>query len=116
MGRNRRNRFPERIDNVTITGLADKGFCVGKTDEGMVVFVEKVVPGDVVDVRPFRKKKKVLFCAPLEFHKKSEDRVEPFCQHFGAWAAKTRVSTATNSNSALRTAAGSPLRKSAMIR
>lgn len=83
MARNRRNRFPERIDNVTITGLADKGFCVGKTEEGMVVFVEKVVPGDVVDVRPFRKKKKVLFAAPLEFHKKSEDRVEPFCEHFG---------------------------------
>jgi 23S rRNA (uracil1939-C5)-methyltransferase len=83
MGRNRRNRYPERIDNVTITGLADKGFCVGKTDEGMVIFVEKVVPGDVVDVRPFNKKKKLLFAAPLTFHKKSEDRVEPFCQHFG---------------------------------
>lgn len=83
MARHRRNRFPQRIDNVTITGLADKGFCVGKTDEGQVVFVEKVVPGDVVDVRPFKKKKSVLFAAPLEFRKKSEDRVEPFCQHFG---------------------------------
>ncbi|NJC26048.1 23S rRNA (uracil(1939)-C(5))-methyltransferase RlmD [Neolewinella antarctica] len=83
MARNRRNRFPERINQVTITGLADKGFCVGRTAEGEVVFVEKVVPGDVVDVRPFRKKKKLLFAAPLEFHKMSEDRVEPFCQHFG---------------------------------
>ena len=83
MGRNRRNRFPERLDNVQIVGLADKGFCVGKTPDGQVVFVEKVVPGDVVHVRPFRKKKKVLFCAPLEFLERSADRVEPFCQHFG---------------------------------
>ncbi|MEM9528825.1 MAG: 23S rRNA (uracil(1939)-C(5))-methyltransferase RlmD [Bacteroidota bacterium] len=83
MARNRRNRFPARIDNVSITGLADKGFCVGKTEEGQVIFVEKVVPGDVVDVRPFRKKKKVLFAAPLQWHERSEDRVDPFCAHFG---------------------------------
>ncbi|WP_116107029.1 23S rRNA (uracil(1939)-C(5))-methyltransferase RlmD [Lewinella sp. IMCC34191] len=83
MARRRKNRFPERIDNVTITGLADKGFCVGKTPEGMTVFVEDVAPGDVVDVRPFRKKKKVLFTAPLRFIERSAERVEPFCQHFG---------------------------------
>ena len=83
MARRRKNRFPARIDNVTITGLADKGFCVGKTPEGMTVFVEDVAPGDVVDVRPFRKKKKVLFTAPLRFLERSAERVEPFCQHFG---------------------------------
>ena len=83
MARRRKNRFPSRIDRVTITGLADKGFCVGKTPEGMTVFVEDVAPGDVVDVRPFRKKKKVLFAAPLEFHERSAERVAPFCQHFG---------------------------------
>ena len=83
MSRRRKNRFPERIDGVTITGLADKGFCVGKTPEGMTVFVEEVAPGDVVDVRPFRKKKKLLFAAPLRFVQRSEERVEPFCQHFG---------------------------------
>ena len=83
MARRRKNRFPSRIDRVSITGLADKGFCVGKTPEGMTIFVEDVAPGDVVDVRPFRKKKKVLFAAPLEFHVRSAERVEPFCQHFG---------------------------------
>jgi 23S rRNA (uracil1939-C5)-methyltransferase len=83
MARRRKNRFPPRIDGVKITGLADKGFCVGKTPEGMTVFVEKVAPGDVVDVRPFRKRKGVLFAAPEEFHRYSEERVEPFCPHFG---------------------------------
>ena len=79
----RRRRFPERIEKVSITGLADKGFCVGKTEDGQVVFVEHVVPGDVVDVRPFRRKKKTLFAAPLHFHRQSPERVTPFCEHFG---------------------------------
>ena len=83
MARRRKNRFPERIERVRITGLADKGFCVGKTPEGMTVFVEDVAPGDVVDVRPFRKKKKLLFTAPTRFIERSNERVEPFCQHFG---------------------------------
>lgn len=83
MARNRRNRFPQQLENVTITGLADKGFCVGKTPEGQVVFVEKVAPGDRVDVRVFKKKKKVLFGAPTVFHERSTERVDPFCQHFG---------------------------------
>jgi 23S rRNA (uracil1939-C5)-methyltransferase len=83
MGRRRKNRFPERIEQVRITGLADKGFCVGKTGEGMTVFVENVAPGDVVDVRPFRKRKGVLFAAPVTFHTYSEERTDPFCPHFG---------------------------------
>ena len=83
MPRRRKNRFPERIEQVRITGLADKGFCVGKTPEGMTVFVEDVAPGDVVDVRPFHKKKKLLFAAPTKFIERSSERVEPFCQHFG---------------------------------
>ncbi|WP_420459290.1 23S rRNA (uracil(1939)-C(5))-methyltransferase RlmD [Neolewinella sp.] len=83
MARRGKNRFPDRIEQVRITGLADKGFCVGKTPEGMTVFVEDVAPGDVVDVRPFRKKKKLLFAAPTRFIKRSSERVEPFCQHFG---------------------------------
>lgn len=83
MARKRRNRFPEKLERVAITGLADKGFCVGKTPEGQVVFVEQVVPGDVLDVRVFRKKQKALFAAPLVFHSYSEERTTPFCQHFG---------------------------------
>ncbi len=79
----RRKRYPEQILNVTITGMADKGFCVGRDPEGQVVFVEKTAPGDVVDVRVFKKKRKVLFGAPLKFHTYSPERVEPFCEHFG---------------------------------
>ena len=54
MGRRRNKRFV--VEKVEITGLADKGRGVGRDAEGRVIFVEKVAPGDVVDVFVFRKK------------------------------------------------------------
>lgn len=70
------------LPNVHITGIADRGKGVGRTDEGLVVFVEGAVPGDVVDV--FVQKKKGGFAEgyTVEFRKMSPHRVEPFCQHF----------------------------------
>lgn len=51
--------------------------------EGKVIFVEGVVPGDQVDVRLLKSKKDWAEGTPLNFLSYSEDRVEPFCQHFG---------------------------------
>ncbi len=50
---------------------------------GKVVFIERVVPGDVVDVRLFKNKKDWAEGYPLQFHSYSGERVEPFCSHFG---------------------------------
>jgi len=75
-------RRKKTLRNVTITGIADKGKGVGKTEDGRVVFVEEVAPGDVVDVLVLRKKKSVMQGIPLEYHQYSADRVEPFCEHF----------------------------------
>jgi 23S rRNA (uracil1939-C5)-methyltransferase len=63
--------------------MADKGFCAGRTPEGQVIFVEGVVPGDEVDVRVFRRKRKTLFATPTHWHQRSADWAEPFCQHYG---------------------------------
>ncbi len=70
------------IENVSITGTADKGKGVGRTAEGLVLFVDGTVPGDVVDV--FVQKKKPEFAEGLvhAFITKSPLRVEPFCSHF----------------------------------
>lgn len=65
-----------------ITGVADKGKGVGRDEAGRVVFVERVAPGDVVDVRVVKKKKDYLMGFPTHYHHLSEDRVEPFCQHY----------------------------------
>ena len=71
------------LEQVKITGIADKGRSVGRTPDGEVLFVEKVAPGDVVDVLALRKKGGIIYGVPKQFHHYSEDRVEPFCQHFG---------------------------------
>lgn len=51
--------------------------------EGKVVFVEGVVPGDVVDIRLYKNKKDWGEGSAILFHAYSPDRVIPFCQHFG---------------------------------
>ncbi len=61
---------------------AAEGKSLAKVD-GKVIFIEKVVPGDVVDVRLLKNKKDWAEGVPLHFHSYSADRVTPFCSHFG---------------------------------
>lgn len=70
------------IPNVRLTGIADRGKAVGRDEEGMVVFVEGGVPGDLMDVQTQRKKKGVWNGVPHLIHEYSEDRAEAFCKHF----------------------------------
>ncbi len=79
----RRRRKVRIVKNVEITGVADKGRGVGRDEGGKVVFVEHVAPGDVVDVRIVRSKTEYSEGYPVHYHRLSEDRVEPFCRHFG---------------------------------
>ena len=51
--------------------------------EGKVVFVERTVPGDVVDIFLYKNKKDWAEGYPLTFHQLSPERVTPFCEHFG---------------------------------
>ncbi|MFW6312542.1 MAG: 23S rRNA (uracil(1939)-C(5))-methyltransferase RlmD, partial [Spirochaetota bacterium] len=68
-------------ENLEIIDLEYQGNGVAKP-EGRVVFVEGVLPGEVVDVRVTRRKKDVAFAVPTGFHATSDRRVEPFCEHF----------------------------------
>lgn len=70
------------IHNLSIDSAGNDGRCVGRADD-MVVFVDNVVPGDVVDVFVYRKKRRFAEARPILFHTYSEHRVEPRCQHFG---------------------------------
>lgn len=69
---------------IQITGVADKGRCVGRDAEGQVVFVENTVPGDLVDVVVTKQKRGFREGFPSHFHRYSEERIDAFCQHFGA--------------------------------
>lgn len=70
------------LANVPIHGIADRGKGVGRTPEGLTVFVTGAVPGDVADV--FIQKKKSGFAEGVvdRIVVPSPDRVEPFCEHF----------------------------------
>ena len=70
-------------ENITITGIAEKGQAVGRDEEGMVYFVSGAVPGDVVDVFVLRKKKSFRKAIVKEFKVHSPEKIEAFCSHFG---------------------------------
>ena len=71
------------LENLTIENVAAEGKAITHTEDGVVVFVEFAVPGDVVDVRVTRKKKSFIEGRIVRIVKPSEQRLEPFCKHFG---------------------------------
>jgi len=81
--RRRKQTKPRIVSQIEITGIADKGRAIGRDQEGKVIFVEGAIPGDVVDVRIYKSKKGYAEGRVHDFHKKSKDRKEPFCEHFG---------------------------------
>ncbi|MEP5613094.1 MAG: 23S rRNA (uracil(1939)-C(5))-methyltransferase RlmD [Cyclobacteriaceae bacterium] len=70
------------LEKLEITGISSEGKGVGKVD-GQVVFIKDTVPGDVVEAKVTGRKKKFLQAIPTSFDTYSEDRAEPFCEHFG---------------------------------
>ncbi|MEX2513090.1 MAG: 23S rRNA (uracil(1939)-C(5))-methyltransferase RlmD [Cyclobacteriaceae bacterium] len=79
MSRKMKNKV---LHNLEIERIAAEGKCVGHY-EGKVVFVGNVAPGDVVDVRIIKGRSSFMEGEAIEIHKFSEDRVDPFCEHFG---------------------------------
>jgi 23S rRNA (uracil1939-C5)-methyltransferase len=71
------------LENIEVIDAGAKGKNIGKAD-GMVVLVENAVPGDIVDVKVFKKKKGLAEGRAVVFHKYSADRVVPVCLHFDA--------------------------------
>ena len=72
------------FENVTVLDAGAKGVSVAKAPEGQIIFIPYVVPGDVVDVQTFKKRKSYFEGKAIKFHKFSENRIEPVCEHFGS--------------------------------
>jgi 23S rRNA (uracil1939-C5)-methyltransferase len=70
------------LENLEVIDISTEGKAIAKQD-GLVVFIEKAVPGDVVDVMVHRKKNSFAEGKVHAFKKHSEKRIEPTCQHFG---------------------------------
>ena len=75
-----RRRIPQEkkfISDIAVIDIAEEGKGVGKTDE-LVLFIDKAIPGDVVDVELIKKKKNFAEAKVAALKKASEYRIDPF--------------------------------------
>ena len=78
----RKNKKKEFF-NIKVLDAGAKGKSVAKAPDGRIVFLSDAVPGDVVDIQTFKKRKAYYEGKTTKFHKFSKDRVPPLCSHFG---------------------------------
>lgn len=71
------------LENLRVIDAGAKGKAVAKAEDGRVVFMDNAVPGDVVTVQTYKKKKAFYEASVLSYSHYSEKRVEPVCPHFG---------------------------------
>ncbi len=71
------------LENIEIIDAGAKGKTIGKAPDGRVVFTTNAVPGDVVDIQTTKKRKAYFEGTAINFHKFSDRRTEPVCEHFG---------------------------------
>jgi 23S rRNA (uracil1939-C5)-methyltransferase len=77
----RRKELPV-LEKVRITDIGAEGNALARVNN-LVVFVPMLIPGDVVDIKVIRKRKKYLEGVVTRFHEYSPIRVKPVCSHFG---------------------------------
>jgi 23S rRNA (uracil1939-C5)-methyltransferase len=77
----RRKELP-LLEKVRITDIGAEGNALARVDN-LVVFVPMLIPGDIVDIKVIKKRKKYLEGRVVKFHEYSPDRIEPRCIHFG---------------------------------
>jgi len=73
----------KKIEKLLLTGVATKGKALAKTEEGLVVFVQGGVPGDIADVEVYKKRRSYAEGRVIKLVNPSPDRIEPKCEHFG---------------------------------
>lgn len=79
----RKNTNKIVFNHIKVLDAGAKGVSVAKAPDGKVIFIPNVVPGDVVDVQTFKKRKAYYEGKAVRFHEYSEQRIDPVCDHFG---------------------------------
>lgn len=77
----KKRRQPTILQDVLVQDYAAEGKSLAKID-GKVIFIERTVPGDIIDVQLLKNKKDWAEGFPIKFSKLSDERVQPFCEHF----------------------------------
>ena len=67
-----RKRKKILLENITVADAGAKGKAVTRLDNGLVVFIEGAVPGDVCDVLVHKKRKSFMEGRPVKFHSYSD--------------------------------------------
>lgn len=71
------------FEHIEVVDAGAKGKTVAKAPDGRVVFLPNAVPGDIVDVQTFKKRTAFYEGKAVKFHRLSDKRTEPQCEHFG---------------------------------
>jgi 23S rRNA (uracil1939-C5)-methyltransferase len=70
------------FEHIEVVDAGARGKTVAKAPDGRVIFLTNTVPGDIVDVKTGKKRKAYFEGTAVKFHKYSEKRTEPVCEHF----------------------------------
>lgn len=77
----KKRKQPTILSNILVEDYAAEGKSLAKID-GKVIFIERAVPGDVVDIQLYKNKKDWAEGFPINYISFSKERVTPFCSHF----------------------------------
>ena len=71
------------LEKITVADAGAKGKAITRLENGLVVFIEGAVPGDICDVLIHKKRKSFMQGRAIKFHSYSDLRREALCEHFG---------------------------------
>ena len=71
------------FESLEILDIGSKGQSIAKSKDGIVLMVKNGVPGDIVDIKTYRKKKNYFLGNIINYRAYSKHRIEPKCAHFG---------------------------------
>lgn len=77
-----RKKTQQIFENIPVIDAGARGKTVAKAPDGRVIFLNNTVPGDIVDIKTFKKRKAYFEGTAIKFHKYSDKRTEPICDHF----------------------------------
>ena len=79
----RKKTIKQVFEKIEVLDAGAKGKTIAKAPDGRVIFLSNAVPGDVVDIQTFKKRKAYFEGKAIAFHTYSKKRTDPKCQHFG---------------------------------
>jgi len=71
------------FESLEILDIGSKRQSIAKSKDGIVLMVKNGVPGDIVDIKTYRKKKNYFLGNIVNYRSYSKHRIEPKCTHFG---------------------------------